>query len=349
VLLAASDARPAQLSILGEDFLRNVAGQDPGSYPPEALSAFSNDVGFAEVLQRMSMRWPAGTVRTSVSITSVLRPTSSEAGDVSVTYSQPGGGSTTMRCGKLLNAVGQTAFGLSYLGMDDVEKALFERVSYTRYFTTALMVTPKLPTGGWFFVLPPPPDSGDNLRFILSHGLVVGGDKNVSNGPRPARPVIAALTDPQPFKGDVTSYIGVNYGAASRPTGVPLSADPGLLVAYSLSDVPITADAVAAKAARTISGRNRKAIVRKVYEHIYHPRPSVSDVQGGWYQRLDDIQGRRGTYHCGGMLTFWVCDARANAVLASPSHHSPLTRPRPRTQDVEQALRSGIEAAQRFF
>ena len=302
MLLAVNDAHPAQLSILGEDILRNVAGQDPGSYPPEAY-AFTDDVGFAEVLQSMSTRWPAGTVRTSVSILSVLRPRPSEAGEVSITYSQPGDGSTTLRCGKLLNAVGQTAFGLSYLGMDDVEKSLFERVSYTRYFTTALLVYPKLPTGG-FFVLPPPPDSGDNLRFALSHGLVGGGDKNVSNGPRPARPLVAALTDPQPFKGDVTSYIGVNYGAASRPTGVPLSADPGLLVAYSLGDVPISADEVAAKAARTISGRTRKAVVRKVYEHIYHPRPSVSDVQGGWYQRLDDIQGRRGTYHCGGMLTF---------------------------------------------
>jgi hypothetical protein len=39
-------------------------------------------------------------------------------------------------------------------------------------------------------------------------------------------------------------------------------------------------------------------------------------------ERMDAAQGRRGTYHCGGLFTFW---------------------------DVEHAMRSGFDLVARFF
>lgn len=74
----------------------------------------------------------------------------------------------------------------------------------------------------------------------------------------------------------------------------------------SYSDVPVAASEVAFKAARSASGRTRKAEMRKYYEFIYHPRVSETDLRGGWMQRLDDLQGRRSTFHAGGLFTFWV-------------------------------------------
>ena len=62
--------------------------------------------------------------------------------------------------------------------------------------------------------------------------------------------------------------------------------------------------------------------MRKSYAHVYYPRVSEADAVGGWYETLDGLQGRRQTYHAGGMITFW---------------------------DVEHALRSGLDAVARFF
>jgi hypothetical protein len=84
----------------------------------------------------------------------------------------------------------------------------------------------------------------------------------------------------------------------------------------------VSPDSVAATAAAAFTGRNAKATVQQINSFVYYPRVSQADAQSGWYQRLDAMQGRRRTYHAGGLVTFW---------------------------DVEHAMRSGLDAAQRFF
>lgn len=279
---------------------------------------FDNDVGFAEVMQRCTRLLPDGTLRLNVAITSMQRPAPDDAAPgspVTVTYTQTGrAGSTTVRCGALVNTVAQALPNLGFLQLDDVEQALFSRVVWARYFTVAMLVTPKLREG--MYVLPLPRDDGTFRRVRLSR---LRGDRFEN---KPVLPLLSAIVDPSPYRGEVTALYSVNHGSANRPPGVPYSADPGLLVAYSYTDVPMSSAEIAAKAVRMVNGTLRRAQALETFEFIYYPRVGESDLKGGWMERMDALQGRRSTYHAGGLFTFW---------------------------DVEGAFRSGFDLVDRFF
>jgi len=295
---------------------------------PVTLYAFTDDVGFMELLRRLSLTLDSGTVVLSANITSLVRPPPSGPGaddPVRITYVTPSqqGSGTTVTCGALLNTVAQTIPNLSFLGLDATETELFNHVFYARYFTTALMVTPSLPRG--VIALPLPRDGGyfthpagpaERALDNALHRTVPG-----SGMTPPAVPWLSASVDPFPYTGQVCAAFPTNPGASNRPAGAAYADDPSLFVAYSYSDVPVNASAVAAEAAKTFTRRSMKAQVRAEFEHVYYPRVSQADAQGGWWQQFDSIQGRRKTYHTGGLTTFW---------------------------DVEHSLRSGLDAAARF-
>jgi hypothetical protein len=176
------------------------------------------------------------------------------------------------------------------------------------------MIEPKLREG--MYVLPLPRDEGIYRRVRFSR---LRGDRFED---RPALPLLSALVDPSPYRGEATVMYSANHGAANRPPGVPYSADPGLMVAYSYSDVPISAAEVAAKAVQMTNGTLRSATAKATFEFIYYPRVSESDLKAGWMARADALQGRRNTFHCGGLFTFW---------------------------DVQGAFRSGLDLVDRFF
>ena len=293
-------------------------------------------------MQRCTRLLPEGTLRLNVAITSMQRPAPDAApgSPVIVTYTQSGrAGSTTVRCGALVNTVAQALPNLCFLQLDDVERALFSRVVWVRYFTVAMLVQPKCVPALWMsqlacaltqalhslrfrrlregmYVLPLPRDDGTFRRLRLSR---LRGDRFEN---RPVLPLLSAIVDPSPYRGEVTALYSVNHGAANRPPGVPYSADPGLLVAYSYTDVPMSSAEIAAKAVRMINGTLRRAQALETFEFIYYPRVSESDLKGGWMERADAMQGRRSTYHAGGLFTFW---------------------------DVEGAFRSGFDLVDRFF
>jgi hypothetical protein len=301
---------------MGVDMSSFVTARDTEGFTP-AMYVLKDDVGFAELLRRVSTLLPAGVLRLRANITGVARPPASALRGslpVLVQYTQDGL-PHTLRCGALVNTAAQALPNLRYLELDEVETAQFKPVYWCRYFTTALMLTPKLKysTGG-VYTFSPPADSG---RFLLPRSR-----RDSSAGPRPAAPFLSALGDPGPYAGEVTTFVTVYDGAANRPPGVPYSADPGLINAYSYSDVDMSADEVAAKAARMIGGKLRRAEVRKTYSFLYYPRVSEAQLRSGWFERLEAMQGRRGTYHCGGLTTFW---------------------------DVEHAMRSGQELVARYF
>ena len=304
------------LGASGIDTSKLLTTADLGGYN-HTLYMFTGDVGFAEVLQRLTRTLlPAGTLRVNVSITSLQRPAADAAPGtpVVITYTQPGNGATTVRCGALINTVAQALPNLGFLGLDDVETALFSSVLWCRYFTVALKVQPKLKEG--MYALPLPRDEGIYRRVRFSR---LRGDRFED---RPALPLLSAIVDPSPYRGEATVMYSVNHGAANRPPGVPYSADPGLMVAYSYSDVPISAAEVAAKAVQMVNGTLRSASAEAVFSFIYYPRVSESDLKAGWMARADALQGRRNTYHCGGLFTFW---------------------------DVQGAFRSGFDLVDRFF
>ena len=300
----------------GIDTSKLITASDTGGYN-HTLYMFTDDIGFAEVMQRLTRTLlPAGTLRVNVSIKSLQRPAADAAPGtpVVITYTQPGNGATTVRCGALINSVAQALPNLGFLGLDDVETALFRSVLWCRYFTVALMVKPKLREG--MYLLPLPRDEGIYRRVRFSR---LRGDHFED---RPALPLLSAIVDPSPYRGEATSLYSVNHGAANRPPGVPYSADPGLMVAYSYSDVPISAAEVAAKAVEMVNGTLRRASAEATFEFIYYPRVSESDLKAGWMARADALQGRRNTFHCGGLFTFW---------------------------DVQGAFRSGFDLVDRFF
>ena len=309
----------------GVDVSALLTWDDTQGWAP-GLYALTDDVGFVELLRRLSLTLPPGSLVLNATITAVVRPPPGgpgAGGPVLVTYSQAGAAPSTVTCGVLLNTVAQALPNLGYLQLDDFETSVFSRVTYARYFSTAVQVTPPVPLGAIILQLPQDAGvfthpAGPLTRWWatrVTHRQLPG-----SGISPPAVPWLSAVTDPYPYTGQVCSAWSTNFGASNRPPGVPYTPD-GLEVVYSYSDVDVNATEVAAEAARTFTRGKYVAAVRKTYAHIYYPRVSEADAKGGWYETLDRMQGRRQTYHAGGLLTFW---------------------------DVEHALRSGLDAVSRF-
>jgi hypothetical protein len=216
---------PPQLSTLalwGVDLSRFLSHEDTGGYKPVPL-VFDGDVGFAgvcastararsahcshatsapnaELLRRVSMLLPEGTLRLSVDITDVQRPpagTPRGSAPVVIKYAQSGK-PHTVRCGALVNTAPQALQNLAYLRPDVEETALFKPVYYSRYFSTALMVTPKPEPGVYGFMDPPSSTS----IFNRAKG--------------PAIPWLSALFDPSPYHGEVRVRAACSAGKLCR-------------------------------------------------------------------------------------------------------------------------------------
>ena len=311
-----------------------------------SLYMFDQDVGFAEVLQRTAGNLPAGTLRLKAAIASLSRPAAgATTGDhpVTLTYTQPGAAApVTLRCGALINTVAQTLPNLGFMPLDSTETALFGAVTYARYFTSAMQITPKLTPG--MYILPLPRDAGLFRHWRPSRR---SGDR-VENAP--VNPLLSALVDPSPYRGEVTAFFTVNHGASNRPLGVPLSADPGLVTAYSYTDVPMSRDEIAAKAVAMLSGSLRNATHLATIEHVYYPRVSEAELRGGWMQRAEAMQGRRATYHAGGLFTFWArgagrCRACARARSSADASSRACRMWSTRTAAASSSWRASFEQA----
>jgi hypothetical protein len=254
---------------------------------------------------------PEGTLRLSVDITDVQRPPADAprgTAPVVIKYTQSGK-PHTVRCGALVNTAPQVLQNLGYLRLDAEETALFKPVYFCRYFTTAVVLTPK-PKETGMYVFVPPVSLAQSMRLREKNG--------------PAVPLLSAVFDVHPYHGEVTAFTTTNDGASNRPPGVPYSADPGLVCAYSYSDVEMSTTQISAKAAQTLSAGTQKikAEARETFSFFYYPRVSETELRNGWFEKLEAMQGRRGTYHAGGITTFW---------------------------DVEQAMRSGQDLVARYF
>lgn len=165
-----------------------------------SLYMLTDDVGFAEVLQRCTGFLPAGTLRLNVAITAVQRPAADAApgSPVFVTYTQTGNPRPhTVQCGALINTVAQALPNLGFLQLDSTELALFRQVIWCRYFTIAMLVQPKLPQGT--YALPFPLDDGTYRRMRFAR---LRGDHTVDSFEhKPTLPLLSALVDPYPYRG----------------------------------------------------------------------------------------------------------------------------------------------------
>jgi hypothetical protein len=138
---------------------------------------------------------PEGTLRLSVDITDVQRPPADAprgSAPVVVTYTQSGK-PHTVRCGALVNTAPQALQNLGYLHLDADETALFKPVYCSRYFSTALMVTPKPEPGVYAFI---PPASSTKYLTGREQG--------------PAVPLLSALFDASPYHGEVRALMSVS-------------------------------------------------------------------------------------------------------------------------------------------
>jgi len=263
-----------------------------------SMYLFDGDAGFMELLSRAAALLPAGALRLGANITGVQRPAAGVPGPVTVSYHQ-GGVAQVVECGQLVVAVPQTVSNLGWLGLDEAEISLFSKVVACNYFTSAVVVSPPLPTGVTTFPTPFP--SWAALLAPLARRL---GWRSAL--PQPAAPLVAALSDPFPYRGDATAFWSVVDASTNRPPGVPFSANPGLGVVYSYSDDPATTPAqVAARARTALRGGGRRVDVRATLQHSYYPRVSEAALQAGWFARAAALQGRRSTFFCGGLFSFW--------------------------------------------
>lgn len=288
-----------------------------GTVWPTGLYTFQDDVGFAEVLQRAAaQKLPAGSVRVNVSITSFIRPPAGQAGPVAITYTQ-NGEEHSLQCGAVINTVGQVLPSLSFMDLDAEERSLFSAVKSLSYYTTALAVDPPFREPG-VYSFPLPPDSGVYRRMTSSWPR--GSNPNNTFVDVPADVGYSAIVDPFPYIATPTELFTLNVGSSNRLAGTAYKASLGTV--YSYSDIPVTLEEVAAAAVRIVNGTTRRAEARKTYSHVYYCHVDEAALRGGFFKRLNQMQGRRQTWHAGGLLTFW---------------------------DVEMALKSGMDVIANYF
>lgn len=220
----------------------------------------------------------------NATVTAVSRPAAGEeegGGPVLLTYTVAGGGApATLSCGALLNTAAPTPVGLAYLGgLDTAEAAVFGRVMTNQYTTVAVALDPPLPCSTYV------PSASLAATYLAQPGLVAtalaagaftaaaSADGNLSGaswgGLQPSAaaglpdvPAISAVDDPA-LSGWPQSYALVCPGAANRPAwtvGNASAPPPRVAVAYSLSDVPLSAAEFAQRAtAPFLPGRSATA------------------------------------------------------------------------------------------
>jgi hypothetical protein len=288
----------------------------PGTLFNPAWTKFEGDAGFAWFLERVldTAKLPPGALQLGVRITSVARPPPGADGDVLLSFTDNRGVARAAACSRLLNTAAQTLEGLAFLSPDDAERAVFSKVFANNYATVALTVTPPMPAGIYIPLrVSTPLDLPAALLARLMRRPSIAGEAVLTPW--------SFIANPSPQDGRPTcAELPVAEAFISPPNA---SAPPATLVTYALSDGPLSAAAFAEKARAVFAADPRRTVrVGKVFTYAYFPRVAAEHLAGGWPAQLNALQGRRRTYHAGGLLTCW---------------------------SVESAMRSGRDVAATFF
>ena len=259
---------------------------------------------------------PAGSVRVNATLTNFVRPAAGQDGPVAISYTQ-NGATHSLRCGAVINTVGQVLDSLSFMDLDEVERSIFSQVHSLNYYTTALAVDPPFAQPG-VYSFPLPADAG--VYRAMAATWPPGSNANNTFVDVPYNVAYSAAVDPFPYVATPTELFTLNVGSSNRPAGSAYKASLGTV--YTYSDVPVSLEAVAAAAVAAVNGTHRRAEARLSFAHTYYCKVNEVALRNGWMQTLSEMQGRRQTWHAGGLLTFW---------------------------DVEMALRSGYDVVANYF
>ncbi|KAJ7233721.1 hypothetical protein B0H12DRAFT_1191913 [Mycena haematopus] len=236
-------------------------------FTPSILLAFTgvgseNIIDFHEVMVQYADTF-SGPIYFNTNITSIDR----SGAEPVVTYSVDGAASTTQPCSSLLLAFPPTVELLEAANLDitAAEEDLFSSVQLTNYWSGAvLMEIPALQV--WYAnssspAVPPRPEA-QPVGFIR-----LFNESDVVTTWSWGAPNVS-YTNEEAYSLLISTLSLVNYADPSHPI------DP----------VPITADDV--KAFRF---------------HYYFPHVSGADLEAGWYQRFDELQGTKATYYASGL------------------------------------------------
>jgi protoporphyrinogen/coproporphyrinogen III oxidase len=106
-----------------------------------------------------------------------------------------------------------------------------------------------------------------------------------------------------------------------------LSVAPGLFQAWQLADAMTPLEEVTDTLARDLSGRGARIdelLVKEVWD--YFPRVGRPELELGFYERLDALQGRNGTLYVGGTLGFESVEHSARQARELVLRRFPATR-----------------------
>ena len=210
------------------------------------------DLGFAPLLERVLAAYGGlspGALKLSANVTSVSRPAARDAGPVLLTYTTSGAAAEaapqTVTCRALLDTAAPTLGGLTYLGdLDAEEAAVFGRVFANEYASIAVKVEPPLPFANY---VADPSRGGTPPASLLLRSATAG---------QPANPILSASDDPV-LTGWPQYFTFLEPGKANRPAPKNASAAapprPNVGVAYSLSDVPLSASQYSQRAVDTFA------------------------------------------------------------------------------------------------
>lgn len=220
---------------------------------------FEGDLGFAPFLEKVlnSTNLPADAINLGVTITSVVRPAAGAAGATALAWTSLADQSNvnSCTCGAVLNTAPQTVGGLSFLGLDSVEAALFTPV-FTNRYATAAVTGLNLPVGSYTpgvaaqlegpVALAAASQARPGLMGALRSAAAAAFDflsawwqpapTSPSLGEHPASPLLSLLDDPKPRYGQPISLTIVQTGAANLPPGTDVAGfKPSTGVTYALS------------------------------------------------------------------------------------------------------------------
>lgn len=287
---------------------------------PDVPHVFESDIGYSAFLARvLAAGAPNAAVYLGATVVSLVRP---PAGDATLSWADARGGGGSAGCGAVVNTAGQTLAQLAFADLDAAESRVFAKVFANSYTTTAVS-GPCLPAGLYSPGLAPLQAMGPLQAMLLG----LSGLREATRAPRqpslgaPLRSPAASADDPAPLVCEPLIFLQLRPGAANAPLGFNPrgAASRCTLVTYALADGPVPNGTCERLAASSIGPH---AVAEKSVTFTYWPRVTPADLRAGWARSLEALQGRRGTYHAGGLLTFW---------------------------DVEQALRSGRDVVERYL
>lgn len=264
--------------------------------PPGEPAIMMWEGGYGALMEKLGKRLDSTGVDVllSTSAVNLTRPQPGEEGPLLLDVASADDHVRTLSCGSVID----TTFERSWRNLDARESAAFANVSHIAYVSAVATVDPPVPARFGYQMTRLPDgkvaENGQGGALVESPAAV--SELLINN-------VLGRDTDSPLDASDVLIYYNRNW---SSPLGEHNSS---IGVAYSISDdKSVTPEAAATAIAETLArypGSSAEVRPDETWVWDYFLHFGTAALRANATQELHALQGHRGTYTAGGLMSFW--------------------------------------------